>query len=54
MEVGHDHKVTPIDFGVTRSKVKVTGALTKKACPFNFLRMLWSTVFIFSIEVVYD
>jgi hypothetical protein len=27
--------VTPIDFKITRSKVKVTGALTEKACPLN-------------------
>jgi hypothetical protein len=31
MEVDHDHKVTPIDFEVTGSKVKVTGILTKKS-----------------------
>jgi hypothetical protein len=30
----------PIDFEITRSKVKVTGALTKKACPSNNLRFL--------------
>jgi hypothetical protein len=30
MEVDHTHKVTPIDFEVTESKVKVTGTLTKK------------------------
>jgi hypothetical protein len=29
MEVDHDHKVTPIDFEVTGSKV--TGTLTKKS-----------------------
>jgi hypothetical protein len=46
--------MAPIDFEVTGSKVKVTGALTKKAFPLNCLRMLWLTVFIFGIEVVYD
>ena len=25
-EVGHDRQMTPIDFGLIRSKVKVTGA----------------------------
>jgi hypothetical protein len=30
------------------------GLKLKKACPLNCLRMLWSTVFIFGIEVVYD
>jgi hypothetical protein len=54
MEVDRDNKVTPIDFEVTGSKVKVTGALTEKACPCNCLRIIWSTVFIFGIEVVYD
>jgi hypothetical protein len=31
MEVNHDEKMTPIDFEVTGSKVKITGALTKKS-----------------------
>jgi hypothetical protein len=30
MDVDHNYKVTPIDFEVTGSKVKVTGTLTKK------------------------
>jgi hypothetical protein len=54
MDVDHDHLVTPIDFEVTGSKAKVTGAVTVKACALNCLGMLWSTVFIFGIEVVYD
>jgi hypothetical protein len=33
MEVDHDHKVTPFDFEVTGSKVKVTGTLKKKLFP---------------------
>jgi hypothetical protein len=31
MEVGHDHKMTPFDFEVIRSKVEVTGAMNKKS-----------------------
>jgi hypothetical protein len=31
MEVSHDKKMTLIDFEVTGSKVKVTGALTEKS-----------------------
>jgi hypothetical protein len=54
MEVDHDQKVTLIDFEVTESKVRVTGFFIKKVCPLNCLRMLWSTVFIFGIELVYD
>jgi hypothetical protein len=38
----HQWIVTPV---VTGSKVKVTGALTKKACLPNHLRNLWPTVF---------
>ena len=30
MSVGHDQELTPIDFGVTRSKVKVTATLNVK------------------------
>jgi hypothetical protein len=51
MEVDHDHKVIPIDFEATGSKVKATGALTKKSFS---APLLWSTVFIFGIVVVYD
>jgi hypothetical protein len=40
--------MTPIDFEVTGSKVKITGALTKKACPPN------NKVFIFGMEVSHD
>ena len=29
-EVGHDEQMTPIDFGVIRSKVNVTGARNSK------------------------
>jgi hypothetical protein len=43
-----------VDFEVIGSKVKATGALTKKAFPLNCLRMLRSTVFIFGIKDVYD
>jgi hypothetical protein len=39
MEVNHD-EMSPIDYEVTESKVKVTGALTEKACPPNILRFL--------------
>jgi hypothetical protein len=49
MEVGHDHMMTPIDFEVSGSKVKIIGPKVKKACPLNCLRMLWSTVYIFGI-----
>jgi hypothetical protein len=38
MEVNYDEKMTPIDFEVTGSMAKVTGALTKKkvCLPNNF------------------
>ena len=32
-EVGHERQMTPIDFGLIRSKVKVTGARNSKSFP---------------------
>jgi hypothetical protein len=46
--------MTPFDFEVTGSKVKVTGTLTLKVCPPNNLRNLLPTVFIFGIGVDFD
>jgi hypothetical protein len=38
MDVDHDYKVTPIEFEVTGSKVKVTGTLTKKKLFFSIAK----------------
>jgi hypothetical protein len=43
-----------IDFEVSRSKVKVTAALTAKSLSPNNLRFLGPTVFIFGVEVSHD
>jgi hypothetical protein len=38
MDVDHVHKVTPIDFEVTESKVKVTGAFSSKSLSAQLLK----------------